>query len=379
MIETYSLLAYGHMLADRERTSAYCSALEAAVRPGSVVLDLGTGTGFFAILAARLGARRVIGIDPSDAIRVARQAARDNGVEDRVELIQALSTEVTLDERADVVIFDLRGVLPPFQQVAATLVDARERLLAPDCVLIPERDILLAAPIEAAEAWEGAAGPAEAHGVRLEAPRRAALNLWTRGLFDPGQLLAPARTWAVMDYRAITHANVEGTAGWTVERDGTAHGVAVWFRAELGHGIGFHSGPGSETIYQTAFWPWPQPVRLSPGTVVRVEMSARQVANEFIWSWNTEILRDGEPPLVFRQSTFAANAPSPMRLRKRDDGFRATLGEGGRIDAYVLARMDGSATLGDIARELRERFPGRFATWEAALGHVARLSEQYAE
>lgn len=379
MGETYNVSGYGRMLADTVRREAYARALEAAVRPGSVVIDLGTGTGFFAVLAARLGARRVIGIEPSDSISVARQAARENGVSDRVELIQALSTRVSLDERADVIVFDLRGVLPPFEHVAATLADARERLLAPGGVLIPLRDTLFAAPIEAADAWESNAGPAQAHGVSLGAARRAALNLWTRGIFEPTQLLAPAQAWAEMDYHTLVHPDVAGTVEWTAERAGTAHGLAVWFHAELGHGVTYHSGPGNTTIYQTAFWPWPEPVALAPGDRVRAELSGRLVGGEYVWGWNTVIERREQPPLAFRQSTFLATVPSPTRLRKRGDGFAPTLAEEGRIDAYVLGRMDGSATLGEIARELRERFPARFSTWEAALAHVGRLSESYAE
>lgn len=379
MARTYSVSGYGRMLADTVRRDAYCRALEAAVRPGSVVLDLGTGTGFFAVLAARLGARRVFGIDPSDAIHIARQAARDNGVDDRVEFIQELSTRVSLPEPADVIVFDLRGVLPPLQEVVATVADARARLLAPGGVLIPRRDVLLAAPIEAADAWNEAAGPAEAHGVRLDAARSAALNLWTRGVFTPAQLLAPHAVWGEMDYTAITHPDVAGAPEWTVEREGTAHGLAVWFRADLGEGIGFHTGPGRDTLYQTAFWPWPQPVRLAPGDRVRAELSVRLVSGDYVWSWNSTVEREGQPPLEFRQSTFQATVPSPTRLRKRADAYRAALGEEGRIDAWVLGRMDGSATLGEIARELRERFSARFATWEAALAHVGRLSETYSE
>lgn len=379
MSETYNVGGYGRMLADPVRREAYCRALEAAVRPGSVVIDLGTGTGFFAVLAARLGARRVIGIEPSDSIRVARQSARENGVADRVELVQDLSTRVSLDERADVIVFDLRGVLPPFQQVAASIADARERLLAPGGVLIPLRDTLLAAPVEAEDAWESNAGPARAHGVSLDAARRAALNLWTRGIFDPAQLLASPRAWGEMDYRTLAAPDVGGTVEWTVERAATAHGLAVWFQADLGHGVTFHSGPGNTTIYQTAFWPWQKPVALAPGDRVRAELSARLVAGEYLWSWNTTVERRGEAPLEFRQSTFQATVPSPSRLRKRADGFAPALGPDGRIDAYVLGRMDGSATLGEIAREVRERFPGRFVTWEAALAHVGRLSETYAE
>jgi len=379
MARMYSVSGYGRMVADAVRGDAYCRALDAAVRPGSVVLDLGTGTGFFAVYAARLGARRVIGIDPSDAIHVARQVVRENGVEDRVELIQTLSTRLSLPERADVIIFDLRGVLPPLEEGVAAIADARERLLAPGGVLIPHRDVIFAAPVEAAEAWETAAGPAESHGVRLTAAQRAAVNLWGRSLFDRSQLLAPPVAWSEMDYRTITRPDLAGTPEWTVEREGTAHGLAVWFRAELGGGAFFDTGPGNHSLYQTAFWPWPQPVRMAPGDRVRAELSARLVGDDYIWSWNTDLHRAGEPPLSFRQSTFHAIVPSPSRLRKRADGFAPALGDDGRTDAFVLGRMDGSATLGEIARELRDRFPGRFATWEAALAHVGRLSEIYAE
>jgi protein arginine N-methyltransferase 1 len=377
--DTYDVGGYGRMLADRERRDAYCRALEAAVRPGSVVLDLGTGTGFFALLAARLGARRVYGIEPANAIVTARQAVRENGMEGRVELIQEHSTRVTLAERADVIVFDLRGVLPAFRDAVATIADARERLLAPGGVLIPRADRLMAAPIEAPAAWDEAAGPERAHGVDLGAAQRAALNLWTRGIFEPGQLLAEPREWAAIEYATVVDPDLRGTPGWTVAREGTAHGLAVWFRTDLGFGAGYDTGPGNTTIYQTAFWPWPRPVRLAPGDTVRGELSARHVGGDYVWSWSTDVHRQGEPPLAFRQSTFAASLPSPARLRKRADGYRAALGDDGRMDAYVLSRMDGSATLGEIARELHERFPARFASWEAALAHVGRLSEQYAE
>ena len=49
-------------------------------RPGALVLDVGTGSGVFAILAAQLGCR-VVAIDTSQrAIQFARQNARNNRV-----------------------------------------------------------------------------------------------------------------------------------------------------------------------------------------------------------------------------------------------------------------------------------------------------------
>ena len=115
----YNISAYGKMIADAPRIDAYVSALREAMKPDSVVVDVGSGPGFFAIMACRWGARRVFAIEPSDVIQVGRDAAREYGFDDRIEFIQDLSTKVTLPEQADVIVSDLRGVLPWFQQIHA--------------------------------------------------------------------------------------------------------------------------------------------------------------------------------------------------------------------------------------------------------------------
>mgnify|MGYP001184895145 CR=1 FL=1 len=73
------------MIADRVRMDAYVRALRQAVVPGSVVIDIGTGTGIFAMLACQFGARRVYAIEPDDAIQVAREIAAANGFADRID------------------------------------------------------------------------------------------------------------------------------------------------------------------------------------------------------------------------------------------------------------------------------------------------------
>jgi ribosomal protein L11 methyltransferase len=57
------------------------AALEEIVQPGDAVLDLGTGSGVLALVAAKLGARSILATDIDTlAVRVARENAERNGL-----------------------------------------------------------------------------------------------------------------------------------------------------------------------------------------------------------------------------------------------------------------------------------------------------------
>src|ERR1044072_3779806 len=147
----YSLHFYGQMLADASRMEAYAAALRRTVNRDSVVMDLGCGPGVFALLACKLGARRVYAVEPDNVILLAREAAAANGCAERIEFFEKLSTQITLPEPGTIIVSDVRGLLPFYQQNIQSLIDARQRLLAPHGVLIPRRDILWAAAVEAPE------------------------------------------------------------------------------------------------------------------------------------------------------------------------------------------------------------------------------------
>src|SRR3989304_833893 len=77
-------------------TTQMClQAIETHVPPGARVIDLGTGSGILAIAAGKIGAASVLAVDVDPvAVEAARENARRNGVEDRVQVEAGSLAEV---------------------------------------------------------------------------------------------------------------------------------------------------------------------------------------------------------------------------------------------------------------------------------------------
>ena len=135
------------MLSDRARTASYLEAIRNVVRPGDVVVDIGTGTGILALAAARAGARRVYAIEVGRVARIARRIFEANDVSDRIRLVRGLSTRVRLPERADVLVSELVGNEPLGERVLGVTKDALRRLLKPGARLVPSGIRLVGVPV----------------------------------------------------------------------------------------------------------------------------------------------------------------------------------------------------------------------------------------
>jgi type I protein arginine methyltransferase len=384
----YSIADYGSMIADEVRMGAFARALRQAITPGAVVIDIGTGTGIFALLACRFGARRVYAIEPDDAIQVAREMAAANGCADRIEFIQSLSTQVTLPERADVIVADIGGVLPWFQHHLPSIADARRRWLKPGGVLIPQRDMAGAAVVESPELYARHTGPWRDNefGLDMEAARRLVVNTWNKGSVTPDNLLTAVQRWATTDYRVVEDPDIRATVTWSVTRPGIGHGFVAGFDRTLADGIYLSNAPDApddirpRRIYGTIFFPWPAPVPLVAGDVVTIHLEARLVRDEYIWNWKTAVLDqvpDRASKAVFAQSTFLGVPLSPVTLQKQAASYQPTLSEDGRIARSVLASMNDRVSVGEIARRISTEFPARFRSATDALSRVAELSRQY--
>src|SRR5215472_3839895 len=377
----YSVGDYVWMLADMERTQAYAAALRKAVRPGCVVAEIGTGLGYFAMLACHFGARRVYAMEVADVIEVARQIIGQSRYAETIQLIPSKSTAVELPERADVIISDLRGVLPLDDDAVSSIIHARERLLSPGGRLIPRRDIIWVGIVESQASYDRLYPPtANLHAdFDLGLVRRMVANSWKKVQLKQGDILAPPQVWATLDYETVTDTGCSGRVDFQVSRRGTAHGIALWFDSELCEDVGFSNCPGGpEHVYGQGFFPFEEPVTAGPETRITVQLRAVYAAGWYVWCWDTTVA-DSTSRIMrsFKQSTIFGNAIAPHTLRKCADGFIPTLNDDGVMEQFVLGLMDGNQSLREIAARVCERFPPRFGTFQQTLDWVCERSRKY--
>lgn len=382
-MNSYSIAGFSGMVHDRVRMGAYESALKRLVKPGSVVVDIGAGTGMLSFVACQCGAEKVYAIEPNDAIHVAREIARASGLANRIDFIHGLSTDVTLEKKADVIVSDLRGIVPLFEHHLPTIMHARERLLAPGGRLIPKCDRLWAALVDSAKVYEDLekCWVFKECNLDVSAIRKYVTNTPGQMRADPDQLLMDPQHWATLDYERLQKCNVEGVVNGVVSRDGVAHVLCVWFDTDLCDGTGFSNAPGQpKTIYGQWMLPLLEPIELAAGDGVELRINADLVGNDYVWRWTTRVWgRDNPegPKTELRQSMLSGVPLSLESLRRQADDYVPELNKEGVVDKAILSSIAKRTPLGEIATEVTERFGDRFSDWKAALNHVGDLSRKY--
>lgn len=139
---------------DKRRTPLYYAAIRSRLQQSDhelTVLDLGTGPfALLALEAARCGAKKVYAIeaDPLSAAK-ARDAVSAAGFSDVVEIVEGISTQVTLPEKVDVLISETVGSIASEEGLYSTMADAHARHVArptEQASWIPHRCQTLGAP-----------------------------------------------------------------------------------------------------------------------------------------------------------------------------------------------------------------------------------------
>ena len=120
IIELDPGMAFG--TGDHETTKMCIQALEKYVEKDSTVFDVGTGSGILAIAAAKLGAKKAVGVDLDPvAVESAKENVRYNNL-DNIEILYGNLVEV-IEGKADIVVANI------IAEVICILIDDVKRVL----------------------------------------------------------------------------------------------------------------------------------------------------------------------------------------------------------------------------------------------------------
>ena len=363
------------MVFDEVRNKAYQRAIEAAVGPDSVVVDLGAGLGLHGLIAARAGARKVYMVEPEAVLEVTRRIVADSGF-DNIELLAARAEELELPEQADLIISVFTGNFLLTEDLLPSLFAARDRCLAPGGRLIPGLAEMRVVPICAETYYEKmiacwAPSSAELQGLDYSAARSFAANTAYYDTADniQAEFLAPVSTLMELDFLSAQQADCDHRCAVTVSRAGMCHGWLGWFRAQLGDEWLSTSPQAPATHWCQVFMPLDPPLPLVPGDAIELQLRRPEYGD---WVWNTSA--QGETQ---RASTFFSAPPALGKLRKSADNFQPGATELAQAAAYALSLFDGGTTTLAIAARVIGRWPAVFKNNDDALRFVRKLVARY--
>lgn len=273
-----------HMLADTKRNKAYHEALRKA-SPGKRVLDIGTGSGLLAMMAAKAGAEEVVGCEMILALaEVAEDIVKDNGLDESIRIVQKRSTSMKIGqdmlEKADVLVSEILDVGLLGEGVIPTHRHALQYLVKPDAEVIPQKATVKAVLLQCDDYYQ--VNPMRTiEGFDLSSFERFRLKEHYTSItmeVTPHQTLSE-----VQDVSTISFVNLPKPASeadpnvtelsFTVVEDGILHGVAFWFDLYVNSDIVVSSGPGGDMIHwnqAVTFFEEPRAVKAGEEIAIRL-------------------------------------------------------------------------------------------------------------
>lgn len=255
------------MLKDEVRTVTYRNAMynNKHLFKDKIVLDVGCGTGILCMFAKKAGAKHVYGIDMSSIIDHAKEIITANGFADDITLIKGKVEDVTLPdgiEKVDIIISEWMGYCLLYESMLDTVIFARDKWLAPDGLLFPDKAELHICAIEDKEYkdkkinwWDSV------YGFDMSAIRNVALSEPLVDVVEPRQITTTTSMVKEFDLSTVTVKELNFDATWQInmKRNDYIHAFVTFFTVEFSachKRTGFSTGPEARYTHwkQTVFY-----------------------------------------------------------------------------------------------------------------------------
>ncbi|MEM7104487.1 MAG: tetratricopeptide repeat protein [Bacteroidota bacterium] len=273
------------MLADERRNEAYDQALRNAISNDDTVLDIGTGSGLLAMMAARAGATKVYACEMHTKLaNLAEQVISDNGFSEKIKVINKKSTDLDigadLDKKVSVLVSEILDVGAVGEGVVHVIRHAVKNLTTENVKIIPSE--------------------VELFGQLIEIPSRSRVNpVKTISGFDLSafNLFSVPEEYTSVNletefYRVLTdtiplisynfyqlppaiqdNQPQVKELEFSAKETGNVQAIVFWFDLALDKEITVSSKPGGELKHWgQALFCFPEPLSVNPGKKVTVKM-----------------------------------------------------------------------------------------------------------
>merc|ERR1739848_605611 len=251
------------MLKDEVRTLTYRNSMyhNKHLFKNKVVLDVGCGTGILSMFAAKAGAKQVFGVDMSGIVEQAREIVKKNGFEDKVTLIRGKIEEIQLPvEKVDIIISEWMGYCLFYESMLDSVLFARDKWLASDGLMFPDRATLYVTAIEDRQYkddkinwWD------DVYGFDMSAIRKVALTEPIVDVVDRNQVVTNNCLIKEIDIQTIKKDEIpfESPLHLQIRRNDYVQALVTFFQIEFSK---CHKRVGFSTAPEAPYTHWKQTV-----------------------------------------------------------------------------------------------------------------------
>lgn len=246
------------MLNDEQRNTAFQQALTNLVTAESIVLDIGSGTGLLAMMAAHAGAKEIITCEMVPQLaELTRDTIALNGFADRIVTLDKKSTSLVIGgqmrHKANLLVTETVDCGLLGEGIASSISHAKANLLTEDAQIVPCTATVYAMLVESPRLRNlNYARTAAGFDVSLA-------NRFVTTQYFPVRLAAFEYT-PLTDPFEVFHYDFENGAivgeRKTIEvrgiRDGVGQCIVFWFNMQLDKENAISNEPGSTTHWEQA-------------------------------------------------------------------------------------------------------------------------------
>jgi len=253
------------MLKDEVRTLTYRNSMfhNKHLFKDKIVLDVGCGTGILSMFAAKAGAKMVIGVDMSSIVEHAKKIVEDNGLSDKVTILRGKVEEIELPagvEKVDIIISEWMGYCLFYESMLDTVLYARDKWLAPDGLMFPDRATLYITAIEDRQYkddkinwWD------DVYGFNMSAIGKVAVTEPLVDVVDRNQVVANSCLLKEINIQTCTKEDIPFKSDWNIslKRNDYVQALVSFFNIEFTH---CHKRVGFSTAPEAPYTHWKQTV-----------------------------------------------------------------------------------------------------------------------